>query len=524
MAVTDFFAGEIATELLKTLAAIVRKACFCRSSAENLIHYINSFLPTIEGIKYIGVELEPHRQFQLDQFSVTLKKGNELAQKVLKTGRFNVYKNLRLTRQMEKLEKTVQQFMQGPFQANILADVHHIRFDSDAGFERMDRGLERIDSRFEQIEQRLGSMKIGGGETGGWMEEALKKVEEDNQMNLEGNLINFGLDLGKKKVKEMILGNNSSVVGIRGIGGSGKTTLAKEICRDDEVRRAFGDIFRGTKIWAQTTSFHSGTCNVLGEQVFRTLVVLDDVWSLPELQRLVSKIPGCTWLVVSRFKFQTIINHTYEVELLRENNAISLFCHSAFGQKTIPPGANVNLIKQIVNECKGLPLALKVIGASLRDQPEMYWASAKNRLSRGEPINDSHENELLVRMEMSVKWLDDKVKRCFLDLGAFPEDKKIPLDVLINMWVEVHDIDEEEAFAILVELANKNLLTLVKDSRDGDVYSSYYDIAVTQHDVLRDLALHISNRDHINQLRAIAYAKERNGCPQRVGEEFTAAI
>ncbi|KAM6544142.1 hypothetical protein CsatB_008589 [Cannabis sativa] len=536
MAVTDFFAGEIATELLKTLAAIVRKACFCRSSAENLIHYINSFLPTIEGIKYIGVELEPHRQFQLDQFSVTLKKGNELAQKVLKTGRFNVYKNLRLTRQMEKLEKTVHQFMQGPFQASILADVHHIRFDSDAGFERMDRGLERIDSRFEQIEQRLGSMKIGGGETGGWMEEALKKVEEDNQMNLEGNLINFGLDLGKKKVKEMILGNNSSVVGIRGIGGSGKTTLAKEICRDDEVRTYFND-----KILFLTVSqspnvdnllrsiwgYLSGNENLGPNYVVpqwnlqcswrasvRTLVVLDDVWSLPELQRLVSKIPGCTWLVVSRFKFQTIINHTYEVELLRENNAISLFCHSAFGQKTIPPGANVNLIKQIVNECKGLPLALKVIGASLRDQPEMYWASAKNRLSRGEPINDSHENELLVRMEMSVKWLDDKVKRCFLDLGAFPEDKKIPLDVLINMWVEVHDIDEEEAFAILVELANKNLLTLVKDSRDGDVYSSYYDIAVTQHDVLRDLALHISNRDHINQRERLLMPRREMAVPK----------
>ena len=95
----------------------------------------------------------------------------------------------------------------------------------------------------------------------------------------------------------------------------------------------------------------------------------------------------------------------------------------------------------------------------------MFWASAKNRLSRGEPINESHESHLLGRMEMSVNFLSEKVKQCFLDLGAFPEDKKIPLDVLINMWVELHDIDEEEAFAILVELANKNLLTLVKDAR-----------------------------------------------------------
>lgn len=106
-----------------------------------------------------------------------------------------------------------------------------------------------------------------------------------------------------------------------------------------------------------------------------------------------------------------------------------------------------------------------MIGASLRDQPEMYWASAKKRLLRGEPICESHENKLLERMAISVEYLNKKVKECFLDLGSFPEDKKIPLDVLINMWVEIHDIDEEEAFAILVELSDKNLLTLVKDPR-----------------------------------------------------------
>lgn len=106
-----------------------------------------------------------------------------------------------------------------------------------------------------------------------------------------------------------------------------------------------------------------------------------------------------------------------------------------------------------------------MIGASLRDQPEIYWASAKKRLSRGEPICESHENKLLDRMAISIKFLSKKVRECFLDLGCFPEDKKIPLDVLINMWVEIHDLDKEEAFAILVELSDKNLLTLVKDAR-----------------------------------------------------------
>ena len=84
----------------------------------------------------------------------------------------------------------------------------------------------------------------------------------------------------------------------------------------------------------------------------RTLVVLDDVWSLPVLERLIFKNPGCKTLVVSRIKFPTtILNATFEVELLSENDALSLFCYSAFGQKSIPPAANENLVKQVMFNC-----------------------------------------------------------------------------------------------------------------------------------------------------------------------------
>lgn len=79
----------------------------------------------------------------------------------------------------------------------------------------------------------------------------------------------------------------------------------------------------------------------------RTLVVLDDVWSLSVLERLI--FPGCKILVVSRFKFPSVIKATYEVELLTEDESLSLFCHSAFGQKSIPPPANESLVKQVLS-------------------------------------------------------------------------------------------------------------------------------------------------------------------------------
>ncbi|KAJ4964149.1 hypothetical protein NE237_024088 [Protea cynaroides] len=523
MAGTEFFSGEIATELVKQLITIAKRCTFCKSSAESLKGDIEELIPIIEEIKYSGVELPQFRQAQLDQFSQYLRQGLELAAKVLASSRWHVYKNLQFARKMEKLEKNVSRFLNGPMQAHILADVHRTRIESA--------------ERFDRLEQRLENLRLGTNGDG-WLKEAVEwNGEEEEIYGFAGVNLGIGLVLGKKKVKEMIIGKDDwGVVGIGGIGGSGKTTLARELCRDEQVRSYFNNrVFFETvsqspnveqlklKLWKQVTGNQIFGSNVMMPQwqpqfnwrfSGRTLVVLDDVWSLSDLEQLVLKIPGCKTIVVSRFKFPTVIDSYYDVELLREDEAMSLFCYSAFRQKNVPYTADKKLVEQIVKECGQLPLALKVIGASLRDQPEMFWTSAKNRLSRGESISESHEVNLLNRMAITVEYLPDKVRECFLDLGSFPEDKKIPLDVLINMWVEIHDIDEEEAFAIVIELSNKNLLTLVKDARAGDLYSSYHEISVTQHDVLRDLAFHFSNRGSLNSRRRLLMPRREDRLPK----------
>ena len=39
---------------------------------------------------------------------------------------------------------------------------------------------------------------------------------------------------------------------------------------------------------------------------------------------------------------------SYEVEFLIEEDALFLFCHHAFGQRSIPLAANENLVKQVM--------------------------------------------------------------------------------------------------------------------------------------------------------------------------------
>lgn len=79
-----------------------------------------------------------------------------------------------------------------------------------------------------------------------------------------------------------------------------------------------------------------------------TLLVLDDVWKQSVVEQLLVKVPGCKILVVSRLKFPpSVVDCSYELDLLSENEAMALFCHFAFAQTSIPLGTDEALVKQV---------------------------------------------------------------------------------------------------------------------------------------------------------------------------------
>lgn len=86
------------------------------------------------------------------------------------------------------------------------------------------------------------------------------------------------------------------------------------------------------------------------------LLILDDVWKLADLKPLIDlKVPGCKILVVSRFKFPpSVIDSAHELELLREDEAMSLFCHFAFGRNCIPLGFDEKLVKEVTKDVLGV--------------------------------------------------------------------------------------------------------------------------------------------------------------------------
>jgi hypothetical protein len=115
---------------------------------------------------------------------------------------------------------------------------------------------------------------------------------------------------------------------------------------------------------------------------------------------------------------------------------------------------------QVVENCKGLPLAIKVIATSLSNRPYELWEKIVKELSQGRSILDSN-TELLTRLRKILDVLEDNPinKECFMDLALFPEDQRIPVAALIDMWAVLYELDDDgiEAMNIINKLDSMNL-------------------------------------------------------------------
>jgi hypothetical protein len=103
--------------------------------------------------------------------------------------------------------------------------------------------------------------------------------------------------------------------------------------------------------------------------------------------------------------------------------------------------------------------------------------------SSGRSILNS-DRGLLDCLQKSLDFLDDEViKECFLDLGLFPEDQRIPVAALIDMWAELYELDEDgiDAVANLHDLTSRNLASLVVARYTGFLFVSCYFLVGCSH-------------------------------------------
>lgn len=478
----ESLAFDVAKTLLKLVKDVVDNSKECPGACVRLKSTLEAMIPLLERLK-TGVP---------NDFRLKLQEGIELFQNGSKLSSLQIYKRNKYTKKIKALESDI------------------IYFTQTQGWALTFSELQNIDDKMEKISKSSGQGPMDLPEIQNLAFEL--SVPELNVPKLQGLGTLFS------QVKESLLEKDVSLVGVTGMGGSGKTTLTKALCHDPKVKGYFKMIVFATvsqnpdikkllnrmwqKIVGGSTSDEFDNIEDVRIQLQKKirdkepgsiLVVLDDVWEKHHLRDLWFKGKGCKTLITSRIK--NIIDKPYELPCLRKPDDVSLFCLSAFRQDSIPKTEDEELVNAVIEECKGLPLALKVIGKYLCGQSPEVWTAVKKKLSQGQPIDEDHK-ALLECLATSIDNVEEEVRECFLDMAIFPEARKSCVDPLLDLGVYVHDLDWESAYAILVELASRNLVNLVDNpKRTRKSYQSSRGLSFTQHDVLRDMCIH---RNRVN--------------------------
>ncbi|XP_050255286.1 disease resistance protein RUN1-like [Quercus robur] len=236
-------------------------------------------------------------------------------------------------------------------------------------------------------------------------------------------------------------------VGICGMGGMGKTTLALEIYRrisdNFEASSFIANVRDATKnqglvslqkqllskilmeseinIWDLYEGINVIRNTLCNKNVF---IVLDDVDGDEQLKALAGRHdwfgPGSRIILTSRdshFLQRNEVDDVYKIKGLNDDEALKLFSWSAF-KKPHPKENYVDLSKYFVNYAKGLPLALKVVGSSLYAKGRKEWKSALDKLKE-EP-----NRTILDILQISFDGLTNSEKGLFLDIACFFNGEK----------------------------------------------------------------------------------------------------
>ncbi|WVZ91833.1 hypothetical protein U9M48_037956 [Paspalum notatum var. saurae] len=289
----------------------------------------------------------------------------------------------------------------------------------------------------------------------------------------------FGRDDDKEVVVKLLLDQEGQmdvqVLPIIGMGGVGKTTLAKMVFNDSRVLKHFelkmwlcvSENFEAISLVRSVTELatnrrcdmpdniellHRRLQEAIGRKRF--LLMLDDVWNEDQNKweedlrpLLCSSIGGLGSMIVvtSRSRQVAEIMGTlppHEVVCLSEDYSWELFSKKAFSKGVQEQAVLVRIGRRICNKCKGLPLALKAMGGLM---------SSKQKLQEWEAIaecniNDTNrgKEEVLPILKLSYKHLSPEMKRCFAFCAVFPKDYEMEKDKLIQLWISNGFILEEE--------------------------------------------------------------------------------
>ncbi|XP_065871290.1 putative disease resistance protein RGA3 [Euphorbia lathyris] len=319
-----------------------------------------------------------------------------------------------------------------------------------------------------------------------------------------------------------------TVVPVVGMGGIGKTALAKLVC-EEVVRMKFFDVriwvcvsekFDDQKILGEMLQALNGTMGgltnrdaileeiekALGRRKF--LLVLDDVWddvyrNWDDLKCRLIKVctgNGNAVIVTTRsekvaFRVKTSKQHRHSLGLLSDDECWSILKERAYGN--VGAGASIHsnleeIAKEIAKKCRGVPLAAKVLGGTMGFNRNVE-AWLKIRDSNVLTVEDNKENVESI-LKLSCDHMPSYLKPCFAFCSVFPKNFAIRNEELIQLWMAEGFVEScDEGNKYFIALLENSFFQDVERDEDGDV------IQCKMHDLVHDLALSLSKLETLTR-------------------------
>nr|XP_048320382.1 putative disease resistance RPP13-like protein 1 isoform X3 [Ziziphus jujuba var. spinosa] len=369
--------------------------------------------------------------------------------------------------------------------------------------------INEITKRFDDISSR--EIKLGLNK----IERSVPEWKRLPSSSLPDSPVVVGRDEDKKKIVELLLSDNQNkenfdVVGLVGMPGVGKTTLARLAFKDDAMKYfdikvwvSVSDDFdyvRLTKailnsIDSESKSFDefSQIQNHLSKDLAgkKFLIVMDDVWNkkyelwLTLQAPFGAGAPGSKILVTTRnedvAKLMAAVE-CYNLECISDDDCWKVFVQHLSNRNISEPSKLESQRENVVSKCKGLPFAAQTLGGLLRCKEIDEWKDVLENKLWTQP---EHSN-ILSLLKLSYRYLPPHVKRCFAYCSIFPEDYEFEEKQLILLWMAEGLLQNQKGSREMEDLGREYFRELF--SRSFFQKSKKDESKYVMHDLLNDFA------------------------------------